>query len=349
MTLDDWKDPRNDIELRAWEIDPWNLNVVRSEITGLIPASCSIDTGYYSDTRASAKICALDFEIEDGSWIRLALEVPNTGYTEELFTGPVASIQTTEVADSQKTVWEAQSAVWAISEDMQASHWTVGKGSSASSVINKVCSAVGKSYLFSGFHEYTFGQTVTYEVDDSFANILFDVCDRSSNRMDVDGHGRLVFSRYYAPSARSADWTLDERDARSLIVDVGDEEDSPGDAYGRAIVICKNGDKEVLGQANVSATHRASSQKRGYLRSKVYTESDLSPATAARASSKAREYLADICTTKRELTITCMWFPVCAGDMLRLVRLDGSKRDWLVQSVSCDLSAWTKKLTLKEK
>lgn len=353
--LDKWRDPALGLRLRAWAIDPHNLDVTRSEIQGVIPGDCSVTLGYYSDTRASASICVLNPSFPDGSWIRLTVD-DSEGGTEEIGTFCIASSSSEESDRGKVVTYTLQSAIWAISEDRQGFLWVIGEQTRASTALAAACDGCNRAFeIAASFNDFTSGSTVSYDVEDPFSSILFDICSRSNNRMDVDGHGRLVFSAYAAPSERGADWEVDERHERSIVIASGlTEDDGSGEAYGRSIVIWKGQDegsdeeREVIAQADVDGSHPASFQRRGYLRAIVHSESEMNPSTQDRAAQLARQYLPGDSDSKKTSQRTVMWCPISAGDMLQLTKMDGTSSLWLVQTADCDFGSWTKRLTLKE-
>jgi hypothetical protein len=347
---DVWRDPRTELTLRAWEVDPHNLDFVRREVSGLLPGKCSMTLGYRSDTRASAKV-----EIEgagpgDGSWVRLTLEAPGLP-TEELGTLCVKSSRRDRA--SGITTLDLQSAIWAISEDRLSWEWTVGAGTRTSVAIDRACAWCARPYvLLPGFRDGQYGSTVGFERSDAFSTFLFDACSRAGDRMDVDGHGRLSFAPYTAPEAREPDWDVDERDPRSVVLSSGRvDEDASGEAYGRTVVVHNigsgDGQVAVTGEYDVPDTHAASFARRGFNRTKVREVQDMSPETGAEASRLAERYSATDADLGVTRTATVMWCPVTAGDVIRWTDADGETARLLVKTAECSFERWDKELTME--
>ena len=354
---DIWRDSATTFELRAYEIDPHNINWVRREIDGVMPDTCALTYGYRSDTRVSAELSV------KGNcnvwWIRLTLDVipaHDTNYKkprrEELGTFCVSHRSYDRAGDI--TTFTLQSAIWAISEDRLGSRWTVGKGTSAKKAIQRACNVCHRQAVFlPSYRDRAYGKTVAFLPSEAaFSGFLFDACKVAGARMDVDGHGRLTFAKYIVPRSRSADWILDERDNRSIILTTDNVyEDSTGEAYNRSVVQhTKTGGKSeqyIFGSYTLPATHAASAAKRGFTRTNVHEESDLKPETTAQATNKARGYSGEDAARGIELTLEIMWAPIVAGNMIEFYNRAGQKSKWLVKTVEARCDSWVKQLTLE--
>lgn len=347
--LDIWRDQTRVDELTVQMVDPHTLSVVRGELGSVM--DCTITEGYFTDGRVSGQVTALDDDtyVAD-SMLRIVHRIPDIGYSAELLTGYVTQLQRDHSDNSTTTTYSLDSTLWALSEDTLPRHFSIGAGATTDqafeSVLRKTC---GREYLLlPGAKNSRFSQTVVYELGDSFLSDLFDICDRSGNRLDVDGHGRITIAAYVPPSAREPDWVIDANESRSIVLDEGDGwTDKPGEAYNRVIVVHKNGDNETVGYVDAGAGYRYANGNVGWLRAKVISENDLSPDTSARATELARQRLAENVTVETERKVKCMYFPVHEGEVIRF-SLDGDTRKCLVKQVDADLSDWTVSLTLKE-
>lgn len=340
--LDMWRDGAREDVIRVQMVDPFDVDRVRGELAGVVTSGCSITEGYYTDSRVTAKVRAYEDGYVGDSWLRIVHECPAYGYRAELGTFVVTKASRTSELGGTVTDYDLQSVLWAVSKDTLPCHWSVGEGALAREAFARICETVGKAHaVLPGAMDYRFAQTVVYELGDSFLSDLFDVADRSGNRVDVDGHGRITLGRYVAPSQREPDWVLDLEDPRGLVLAGGVSwAEEPGSVVNRVIVKHTNGESEVVGSADAAQT-------RGYTVAEVKSVQDLSPETPARASQLAREYLQRGGGAGREYSVSALYFPVHEGDVVRLVT-DGVRHDCLVKEADVSLADMTVDLTLKE-
>lgn len=342
MTM--WRDGAREDVIRVVMVDPWNLDTVRGELPSLELSGCSITEGYYTDNRVSGKVLALDegAYIKD-SWLRIILECPGYGYSEELAT-LIPSQLSHERAQGGETVdYTLQSVLWGISKDTLPSHFTIGKGATTSQVFKRICSTVKKQCLWlPGANEHRYDESVVYEVGDSFLSSLYDIADTSRNRLSVDGHGRITMGKYVEPSRREPDWELDADDSRTMVLsDAITWDESQEDVANRSIVIYKNNDKEIVGSAN------SKSNTRGFTIAETHTENDMTPATLARANELAKQYLGEDSEMIVKRKVRTLYFPCHQGDIVSLY--DGKTRiKGLVDTIEASFGDMTMSLTLKE-
>lgn len=354
LNYEAFRDPAYPLRLHAYAVEPHNMDSVRCEIDGLQQGG-SITWGYDSDTRVSAEISVLDPEIPDGSWIRLVVKAP--GYSEELGTFAISHIQREEVGEgSVLWTYDLQSVLWALSEDRGGYHYCVGSGVRAQDAAARVCDICGKAYRWlPGCRNTASGSATVYEMGDTFLHILFDIADKSGNRLDCDGHGRVTMGAYTAPAQRSPDVEIDERDSRSIVLDSGlTEDDSSGEAYNRTVVHYKgrpegsDSDIEITAVSGVPTGSPISPSITGVTRTQVHEVNDMSPVTQARANQLVNEYVSDDRDANITRSRTIMWIPMREGDMLRWTDLGGDTSKWLAKTVDGDFGEWTMKLTLKK-
>lgn len=343
-----WRDGTRRDELHAYMIDPHNLDVVRGELTNIKAGTASLTEGYYTDTRISGSIeIAADGTWQDGSWIRLIHTCPDYGYSEELATLIPTKISHTYTS----TKFELQSVLWALDADMLPCHYAIGEGATAFEAFRRICDTCGKtSSILPEAHDYRYSSTVVYEIGDSFLSDLFDIANTASDRLSCDAHGRITLAPYIKPANRTEDLVLDMRDTRGIVAaSDGSWDEEPWKVSNRSIVVFKgDNDFELIGGADVDATSRYSSARRGYTVAKIHTENDMSPQTAARATELARQYLLSDSTETITRQITTRWLPIHQGDIARLIEADGTSKKYLVKDIDKDCGAWTCDLTLKE-
>lgn len=344
----DWADARLDHRIRVAQVDPHDLDTERGELTNLILSDCSVSYGYYTDTRVSAQLKTFDTNYIEGSWLRIYHSVGD--WEEELGTFVLQDEPSYSWESGAKIyTYDLQSVLWALSEDYCTSHFSIGKGAKALDVFDRICGIVGKTGLHNpGAKNYRYSASKVYEAGESYLQFLFDLCNVSNNRLDVDGHGRITISPYVSPSRTAATWSVDSQDPRTLLLSSQIAwSSSSHEIPSRTIVIYKSGDKEIIGTASRASSSPYSSSKRGYTISKTYSISEMSPATKKAAQSLAQQYLEDA-DASHELSASFLYFPCRTGDILALT-LDGETQNYLIQSIDpVNLKDLTIGTTLKE-
>ena len=356
LDYESWRDPAYVPTLRAYAIDSHNLDLVRCEIKN-VQQEGSITWGYDSDTRVSASISVLDPDFPDGSWIRLVADKTD-GTKDELGTFVISHIQREIVGENSiLATYDLQSVLWSVSEDRAARHYGIGSGVKFQNAFAAVCNVCGRKYAFlPGSKNSTIGSNIVYEVDDSILTIMFDLVDRSNNRLDCDSHGRITVGAYTAPKSRSVDDTIDERDSRSIVLDDSlTEDDSSGEAYNRTIVYYKGrpegaeNDIEILASSDVSTSDSISSNKTGFTRAQVHSINEMSPVTQARANQLVNTYLADDRDRGIERSRKIMWIPMYYNtNIVEWTDKRGNKSKWLARTVDGNFADWTMSLTIKK-
>lgn len=352
---DYWRDTATKKTIRAWELDPHSLDRMRREIAGLLPRSVRLTYGYRSDTRVSAEL-SMTGELQRGSWVRLTLDTEDANGKkyprQELGTFVVSHSAHDDLMDI--TTLTLQSVIWSISEDRLGSRWTVGKGASAKKAIQRACKACHRQAVFlPSYRDRAYGKTVAFLPSEAaFSGFLFDACKVAGARMDVDGHGRLTFAGYVEPRRRAADWVLDERERRSIILAKGrTSEDNSGEAYNRTVVqhtkTSGKSEQYIFGSYNQPSTSPISGSARGFTRTKVHEESDLKPETTAQANRKARAYAGEDADRHIERKATVLWCDIAAGDIVDYINTKGKHEKRLVKTVEARLDSWTKELTME--
>lgn len=344
--LGPWEDPSREDVLRVVQVDPHSLDTTYGDLSGVEPSSVSVTEGYYTDARVSAKLTALSGGYRDYCWLRLVHECPGTAFREELGTFVVAG--RTDTRD--ETEMDLRSVLWAISDDTQAGHLTIGQGALSHDVFRRICQAVGKEgEILAGAGNHRYASTVVYETGDSYLSDLFDLCDAASCRLGVDGHGRITMGPYVAPSLREPDWLIDPYSSRSMVLEDGlSTEDTTGQAASRSVVTYKGSDAELSAAADVPSSSPASASRRGYTIAEVHSVSELMPATQAQAQAMADSYVAADSASGRTRSAKCLYFPVHAGDVVAWREADGTVGRWLVKEADTDCGDWTVSLSLKE-
>lgn len=344
-----WLDATREDVLRVVQLSPNQLDGTLGDLPGVLASGASITEGYYTDNRTSAKLTVLEAQREPYAWLRLVHECPGYGWSEELGTYVVAQEDTAYQGGTSTTDYDLRSILWAISSDTQPFHFSIGAGATTRQVFERICQTVGKSgRILAGAGDHRYGDSVVYDVGNSYLSDLFDIASTSNNRLDVDGHGRITLGPYTPPSQRDPDWVLDSS-TKPIVIDDGIKvEDTTGQATSRVVVTYKSGDTEINAGADVDASSPYSSARRGYTIAETKQATDMSPATQAQADATARSDLAlNTSDAGRVRSCKCLYFPVHEGDVVEW-REGTSSTKYLVKEADKDLSDWTVSLTLKE-
>lgn len=345
-----WRDGSREDRIFVQRVDPHDLGRVLGVVDGLAPDGCSITEGYYTDARATASIRHEGAWGDDLSWLRVVHECPAYGYRAELGTFLVDKVEETQQDGMLVTDLSCESVLWGLAYDMVDYPITFGAGSTAHQAFRAILRITDKSgRVLAGAPDERYGQTVVHDVGDSFLKDLFGVAESCGGRIDVDGHGAITLGPYAPPSRRAPDWEIDARDARTLVLSDDDRlTTSVGDAASRSIAKHSVGqDSTVAGAADVGQASMASPSRRGWCKAVVHDVQDMQPEEAWRARQLARQYLAEDSDVARERSISCMYFPVHEGHIVRYTDARGASGKYLVKEVKVDLGKMTVDLTLK--
>ena len=345
----DWKDPRREDTFHFLLVDPHNLDIVRGEIPDVILEDTSITHGYDTDTRSSGKITILSSDIMN-SWVRIVHEVRKWGYRSEMGTFIPVSPGGKKYSGAEKRTYDMQSTLWAIKGDLCPTHFAVGTGAYSNDAIARICDGCRRDYIISaGANNYRYTSTKVYEMGDSYFSELIDICDRAGNRYDVDGHGRIVVSKYVSPKYITASWDLNYDDPRSMIQSDGiDISSTDYDTPNRIIVIYQNDNTEIYAYADAPSTYVFSAAQRGYIMADVHSVSDMSPATLLHAQALSHQYLEESMTGTTEYKMRTMYFPGKIGETVNL-QFDGKNHHCLLKSIDpINLKEMTMDITLQE-
>lgn len=345
-----WKDQERTDDFQFLMVDPHNLDIVRGELNDIKLEDCSITQGYETDTRIAGKMAILSRNYIMNSWIRIVHEVSKEGYRNELGTFIPVNPSSKTSTGAKIDTYDLQSVLWAMKSDLCPSHFAIGTGAYALDAFDRICDNCGRPYIhLAGVNNYRYTTSKIYEMGDPYLDDLFDICDVSGNRLDVDGHGRITIGKYTNPRYITPSWDLDYDDPKSMIVNDGIETSSTDyDTPNRAIVIYQNDNVEIYAYADAPSKYIFSSSQRGYIMAEVHQVNDMSPATAMNAQTLASQYLEEGLTGVTEYKLTSLYFPAHAGETLNLT-FDGNTHHCLIKSIDpINLKEMTMGLTLKE-
>jgi hypothetical protein len=346
----DWT--RGDLRhgLTVLQVDPTDLTDVRGELRGVTGGK--LDLQYYGDTRMGAKLETAGLHGWDGSAaLRLVHTVSDhTGMllVEPLFTGFVTEASWEGEGDARKVSWTLNSTLHAMESAVSGWPYGVAAGSKALDVIAQVCASLDRPCrIDQSAHEYLFSSNKVYEAGSTYASILFDVCDRSENRMSVDAEGVVTFSAYELPASRGVDYDASELGERGTVIGPVSGDAMGLDAPARVVVRAEDGDKSVTGEALAPDGSPSSARVRGFRNDRFEKVSDLSPFEAEAARALAKRYLDADLSEVPSISHKMMYRPLREGDVERLTMADGSVARWMVSGASLDLATWTWDLDLK--
>lgn len=333
----DWRDPARRDDIRFVMVDPNNLDEVYGDLEDVQLGSTSITYGYYADTRYSSGISFLKFNnYVPNAWIRIIHDVPLEGYSNELGTFiPTSPSESWSGAVIIKL--DLQSPLWGLKDDLLTSKLSIGKSTSVLNAFKAVCESSNRPFIFENPNDYRTTKAIVYAVGTSKLQVLFDLCDMTGNRMDLDGHGRIILSPDPDQTTLTPTWTLDADDTRSMIIQGSIEMDSEiDDLPSRAIVV--NGNN--VGVADLDAGIEYSAQQRGYIKAKKYDGK-------GNVQSLAKMYL-DTASKIVHYKMNTLYFPCKCGENVTFI-LDGEKHICMIQSIDpLNLETMTMGLTLRE-
>lgn len=342
MSNIDWSDPARRDNIHFQMVDPNNLDDVYGDLEDVQLGSSSITYGYYTDTRYSSGISFLKSNnYVENAWIRIIHEVPLSGYSKELGTFIPTSPSETRTGAVVRTL-DLQSPLWGLKEDLVPSKFSIGKKTSMLEAFKRVCDTCNRPYIFQNPNDVKTTKSIVYDVGESYLNILFDICAQTDNRMELDGHGRILLSPSVDHSTLTPTWELNTDDPRSMIIEGSIQMDTEIDELpSRAIVV--NGG--VVGVADLDDGIGYSAHQRGYTKAQKY--SDNGATNKSKAASLAKNYL-DTASKTIHWSMDCLYFPCVCGDNAIFI-LDGEKHYCMIQSIDpLNLDTMTMTITLRE-
>lgn len=349
--MTDWKAlPEGTVEVQmvSWH----DLDAVLGILEGVDLSASSLSASYTTDTRASGRL-----RVAGEGWIRKSLLRIIARFGEESYelgTYCVPSIRPTLECGEWFYDMELQSRLYTLGKDRSAGDLFLPAGSS---VIDMIAKDLG---VYAGYpcsvdgNDLTVQENYAIEAGTSRIEQVYELCELSGNRCDVDGHGVITVRPYVPASQRPAAFELDLDDPRG-IVDGGVERESdylslPNRVAVEYTVSGGDGQSSVYGWADAEGPDSPSAC--GYVITDYRTVDDLPEPTAAAAFQRARELLPEIGETV-EWKLSCAFLPIWEGDVVDLVVNSGEeryrgRRHCLVKDVDIDLQFLTMHLTLRE-
>ena len=342
MSTIDWRDPARSDVLHFVMVDPNNLDEIYGDLEDVQLGSTSLTWGWNADTVSS---CGLSFlkgaNYVPNAWIRVIHEVPAAGYARELGTY-IPTAPTESLKGARVVRLDLQSPLWGLKDDLLPERFAVGRGGSLLAAMGRVLDRCSRPYVVCGAFDLKAPEAVVYDIGTSCLQILRDLAALTGNRLDLDGHGRVLIAPVPDHRTLTPAWTLDADDPRSVIIEGSvSTETNLDELPSRAIVV--NGG--YVGVADLGADSPYSAQLRGYTR--AVSVSDKAVASRAAAQRLARQYL-DEASLARLWKMQALYFPARCGENVTFI-LDGEKHVCMIQSVDpLKLDSMTMTLTIRE-
>lgn len=353
----DWRDQTRADRLTFQMVSPTNVDQTYGELEGVDLSGSSLTAAYYTDTRTSGKIRVVGGNWVRGSMIRVIHEVPDWGWRRELGT----YIVTNDGASRSNGAWVTEltlnSRLFGLSTDKHERAWTIAKGARALKAMEQSLGDAKCPYVEQSPKDLAFKDPKVIEAGTTRLAALFDICSSAEDRLDVDGHGRVVIAPYVEPSSKTAVWRIDLEDERGVALD-GLSRETDWLQMADVVVIHHKytkgkSEKEVVGVAKVSDSLHQSHAKRGYTVTNFQSVSDLKDHSSSVAQQKAKEQLAKDQRELIEWKLSTTYLPIWEGDVVELWVHDGEPayqgvRKCLVKNLDLSLENMTMSLTLKE-
>lgn len=338
-----WGDLARRDSVEAVEVDLRSCSDVRGAIVGLDPASVEVTEGYYTDTRVQAKLTTATPDGEDG-WgggrIRVCHSWP--GHREALVTGYVTDVDETVADGLVRRTYSLDSSLYALDGDLLPWRYAFAAQASMLEGVRQLLGTCGREYDLAGARDRRVQSPTVYDIGESALSVLMDVAG-DTDRVGVDGEGRVTLRPYVAPSARPATATLDV--AGPMVVGDVRRSTSRYSTPGRVIVTSGAGDDERCGSYDAPPEAPSSSQSRGYMVAKVEASRSKEP-TDQQLRDEARRSWEASQDPGDEWSLTVHWMGLHQGDVVELVA-PGTRRKCLVKGVTSSTEGMTQRLTLK--
>jgi hypothetical protein len=372
----DWSRPTK----RKWKfkfelVPPNKLNDSYGELDNVDISSVSITEGYYTDTRIQGKLTYYGENPHRQAYIRIIATDTVSGYSEELGTFIPTSDDVTMEGSIVKTTLNLESTLYGISQQKLQTAWVNKYGmtifSNIANILQNKCNMTlavlggndswkddvdrhGNDYSASP-HDGMLSSSAICDAGSSILELLYGIANATpKNRIDVDGHGRVLVYPYYTPSQRDPTFTITANSENSVVLDGVTRSSNYLERASQVTVHAKqtvnNAEKVFL--STQTATGEMSLAQRGYIVGKYYDVSDMSPFTQAEATRRAKAHLTTAQNENIEWTLTTEYMPIYTGDVGYLEGLNdnynyGAKKKVFVKSRDIDLATMTQKLTLK--
>lgn len=365
----DWTDTGYSYNVEVAVVSQTNVDETLGMLNGVVYEGLTVGENYNSDSRVQGKVTTVvaqgtsDGYVENAR-LRIILTVPSRSWSEELMTGYVSNISESNNNGYVKRTYTIESTIWGLLDHLVNTNIIIGKGARLINVWTRLLNATTRmQHKHDRAVDHRFSTNIVYEAGSSLGTILFEVAS-GYNRMEVDGHGRLVLEKYVAPSRRNPSDFLDLNDIRGLTLYPLDKSSSKWEAPGRAIVTSvrtvtnrngKSSQQTIVGCYDAPSSNKTSIGARGWLKARRDTYSGTSGnPSVSELNAIAKRNWQNAQNNGDSWTCTSVFKDYHAGDVLTFIvpSKQGStsvkSKKVLVTAVTTNLESMTQDLSLKE-
>lgn len=351
--MSDWNSLGKRWRVTYMMVTPASPDSTMGELEGVLPSSATITESYYTDTRVQAQLSYIGDGWVRQAFVRIIAEIPEEGYREELGTFLAAKDDAKYENGEWKTTLALESMLYALDVQAGKAPWIVKQGAMALAAMEQMLKTCNRPYVLLDAKDHKMTKNTVYETGTTYLARLYDLADLSNNRLDVDGHGRVIVEPYVLPSDRSPSFVIDLAAADGIAVDGIERSSNYLDRPTECVAYHREGtgDEQTETRGYASNSGYVSFGSRGYVITKVVELSDLSPNTSAAANAIAREKLDRSAMESIEWNVTTEYMPIHAGDVGWLQNTGDpvypQRQKVMVKSREVELEHMTMKLTLK--
>ena len=365
----DWFDQHRVHSMRFEMVSPTNLEQPMGELTGVERNGSSLMAAYYTDLRTSGRLKLHGLQWDRRSFIRITHLLPDEGYSRVLGTYIVTSYDNHREKGEWVQELELQSILYGLQTDIASTPWALSAGADAVTAMTQMLSKRGRPYRLVDPNRSACSDSVVYKSGETYLTRVFDLCEISGNRVDVDPRGYVTIGRHVNPHVKVPMFELDLANDRGIVHDGVSMANNWLEIPTEAAVVYRYSEQqdvddgeggttkesvqlEIDGEAFVLDDHIYWYGYRGYHVVKYREISDMEPATQQQADKLAYDDLTD-CWERVEWTLTTQYLPIWEGDVVILNVPDGpqgytGRRKCMVKSLDLDLGTMQMNLTLKE-
>lgn len=330
----DWMDATRIDKFSFEMIDPFDLDESRGYLDNVKSGSATITKGYYTDTRVSAKLTAVNHNYIYGSLIRIHHFVDEYDYHNELGTFFVSS-RSGNVNNANEENFTLTSMLDRIAEDSLPWNYSINVNQTSNAVLADLFNKFNVTYrLASGCPNYTYRTAKVFEVGENVLSTIFEIVGDAGARIDVDGHGVVVVSKYIAPSTVEPNFEFNTHNG--TITGGITKTNNPFDAVNRVIVEATEDDSKVSGFSDIDNSSSISYNKLGRRKTETYSVDNLSPFTGSQATVKAKSLLSSYEQDPAEYSFNGVYIALETGKTA-YISTDDDKEAHKAMLKSCDI------------
>ena len=365
----DWKNTGYTYEVAVNVIHQTDVDYTLGCLSGVQLSSLSVTEQYYSDTRVQAKVSTVVEEGKSDGYIKNArlkiiLIIPEHGWSEEFITGYVSDIDEKSQNGYIERTYTIEGTIWGLLNHVMNQPITIGKGAKLLAIFSSLLTNHTKmQFVLDGAQDKSFANTILYEPGTVLSTILFELVS-GYNRMDVDGHGRIVLRRYIAPANKTPTRIIDYNDSLTLALLPLSKTSTEYESPGRVVVTTtisktvngKSVQEVICGYYDAPQTNPTSIHVRGWLNGKSESYSGISEnPSKSELNTQAKKVWEDNQDKGVEWTFTSVFADYHAGEVVTLVkpvlRESGQVTEThkvLISTATTKFNTLTQELTLKE-